>query len=255
MSGFKGYIHDFGGPSANMRQPQCDKSSRGVCLKRQCIGYKPCPNLRVDHSEYMAILRKLRVLPKVKKVFVRSGIRYDYLMMDRNYRSILKELSEHHISGQLKVAPEHCADTVLERMNKPSFEVYKKFAADYAATNRAIGKDQFLVPYLISSHPGCAPADAIALAEYLNSIHYMPLQVQDFYPTPSSRATTEYYTEMDVDTLQPIYVAKTPEEKAKQRALLQYRLPQNAALIRQVLTENGRKDLIGNDKKCLVRKK
>ncbi len=230
---FKGYINDLSGPSANFREPACEKQiEHGVCKDRYCIGYTPCKNLKVDHTGFLKLLEKARNVPGVKKVFIRSGIRYDYIVYDKN-SNVLETLCRHHISGQLKVAPEHMSDRVLKAMNKPSFSVYKTFADKYKAINTAIGKKQFIVPYLISSHPESRVEDAVKLTEYLKSIHYMPEQVQDFYPTPSTRATCMYYTGIDPDTLQEVYVPKSPKEKAMQRALLQYRLPKNAELIKQ----------------------
>ncbi len=230
---FKGYIHDLSGPSANFREPACDKQCKsGVCKDRYCIGNKPCPNLKVDHTNFLNLLRKVRKIEGVKKVFIRSGIRYDYVVYDKD-SPILTELCKHHISGQLKVAPEHISDDVLKIMNKPSFKVYKEFSDKYAEINKKEGKKQFLVPYLISSHPGCTLKDAVKLTEYLKSIGYMPEQVQDFYPTPSTRATCIYYTGIDPDTLKEVFVPKTPLEKKMQRALLQYRLPKNRELVKQ----------------------
>ncbi len=231
---FKGYIHDLSGPSANFREPACDKQCKvGVCKDRYCIGNKKCPNLKVDHTGFIELLRKARKIPGVKKVFIRSGIRYDYLTYDKNADKILFELCQHHISGQLKVAPEHVSDNVLKVMNKPSFKVYKEFANKYKEVNKKAGKNQFLVPYLISSHPGSTINDAVTLTEYLKSIGYMPEQVQDFYPTPSTRATCIYYTGYDPDTMEKVYVPKSPNEKRMQRALLQYRLPKNRELVKQ----------------------
>ncbi len=230
---FKGYINDLSGPSANFREPACEKQiEHGVCKDRYCIGYTPCKNLKVDHTGFLKLLEKARSVPGVKKVFIRSGIRYDYIVYDKN-SNVLETLCRHHISGQLKVAPEHMSDRVLKAMNKPSFSVYKTFADKYKAINTAIGKKQFIVPYLISSHPESRVEDAVKLTEYLKSIHYMPEQVQDFYPTPSTRATCMYYTGIDPDTLQEVYVPKSPKEKAMQRALLQYRLPKNAELVKE----------------------
>lgn len=224
---FKGYIHDLSGPSANFREPACENQKKcGVCKDRYCIGNTPCKNLKVDHSGFINLLRKVRKVKGVKKVFIRSGLRYDYLLYDKD-KTILSELVEHHISGQLKVAPEHISDKVLKIMNKPSFRVYKDFADMYQKANQKLNKKQFLVPYLISSHPGCNIEEAVKLTEYLKSINYMPEQVQDFYPTPSTRSTCIYYTGIDPDTMQEVYVPKKPEEKRMQRALLQYRLPQN----------------------------
>ncbi len=250
---FKGYIHDVGGPTANFRHPSCQKQLQaGVCKHRQCLCPKPCPNLEVDHSDYLALLRKLRKLPNVKKVFVRSGIRFDYLMLDKD-DTFFRELVEHHISGQLKVAPEHICDTVLSRMGKPRNAVYEAFTEKYHRLNQKIGKNQFLVPYLMSSHPGSTLKEAVALAEYLRDIGYMPEQVQDFYPTPSTMSTVMYYTGVDPETLKPVYVCKNPHEKAMQRALIQYRNPKNYNLVREALKLAGREDLIGFDKKCLIR--
>ena len=252
QANFKGYIHDIGGPSANFFEPSCENQLKcGICKNRQCIGAKPCPNLKVSHKNYLEVLRKAREIKGVKKVFVRSGVRFDYVMMDKD-NSFFKELCEHHISGQLKIAPEHICDSVLDFMNKPSSQVYKDFAKKYADYNAKIGKKQYLVPYFISSHPGCTLNNAIELAEYLRDLNYTPLQVQDFYPTPSTRATTAYYTGIDPRTLKPIYVAKSAEDKAMQRALLQFKLPKNYALVLKALTKANRKDLIGPGKKCLI---
>lgn len=250
---FKGYIHDVGGPTANFRQPSCQKQLRdGVCKHRQCLCPKPCPNLEVDHSDYLSLLRKLRALPGVKKVFVRSGIRFDYLMLDKE-DTFFKELVEHHISGQLKVAPEHICDVVLSKMGKPENAVYKAFTQKYQKLNQKLGKNQFLVPYLMSSHPGSTLKEAVALAEYLRDIGSVPEQVQDFYPTPSTMSTVMYYTEVDPMTMKPVYVCKNPHEKAMQRALIHYRNPKNYDLVREALKLAGREDLIGFDKKCLIK--
>lgn len=250
---FKGYIHDVGGPTANFRQPSCQKQlSLGVCKHRQCLCPQPCPNLEVDHSDYISLLRKLRSLPNVKKVFVRSGIRFDYLMLDKD-DTFFRELVEHHISGQLKVAPEHICDAVLSKMGKPSNSVYEAFIAKYKKLNTRIGKNQFLVPYLMSSHPGSTLKEAVSLAEYLRDIGYMPEQVQDFYPTPSTLSTVMYYTGIDPTNMKPVYVCKNPHEKAMQRALIQYRNPKNYDLVLEALKSAGREDLIGFDKKCLIR--
>lgn len=236
---FKGYVSDLGGPSANLHYPACDKQKRaGACVDRECIGYQPCPNLKVDHSGYLNVLRKARAVPGVKKVFIRSGLRFDYMMYDKD-KTFLRELIRHHVSGQLKVAPEHVCDGVLKAMNKPPHKLYEEFCAEYATTNAAEGKKQYLVPYLISSHPGCTLADAVELMRYLMKIHYCPEQVQDFYPTPGTLATTMYYTELDPKTMQPVYVAKSPHEKAMQRALMQYRNPKNRALIDEALRLTG----------------
>ena len=250
---FKGYIHDVGGPTANFRKPSCQKQLEiGVCKNRQCLCPKPCPNLEVDHSDYLSLLRKLRALPNVKKVFVRSGIRFDYLTLDRD-DTFFKELVEHHISGQLKVAPEHICDAVLSKMGKPENAVYEAFTEKYHRLNQKLGKNQFLVPYLMSSHPGSTLKEAVALAEYLRDIGYMPEQVQDFYPTPSTMSTDMYYAEVDPVTMKPVYVCKNPHEKAMQRALIQYRNPKNYELVREALKLAKREDLIGYDKKCLIK--
>lgn len=250
---FKGYIHDVGGPTANFRAPSCDKQlTKGVCPRKQCLFPTPCKNLKVDHKDYLKLLRKLRELPNVKKVFIRSGIRFDYLIYDED-RTFLRELCEHHVSGQLKVAPEHISNEVLEKMGKPPVEVYKRFTKAYKDMNQTIGKKQYLVPYLMSSHPGSTLKEAVELAEFLRDLGYMPEQVQDFYPTPSTISTCMYYTGLDPKTLQPVYVAANPHEKAMQRALIQYRNPKNYELVVEALTKAGRTNLIGFDKKCLVR--
>ena len=250
---FKGYIHDVGGPTANFRAPACDKQmTKGACPHKQCLFPKPCQNLKVDHSDYLKLLRKLRELPNVKKVFIRSGIRFDYLIYD-NDRTFLRELCEHHVSGQLKVAPEHISDAVLEKMGKPGVDVYNRFVKAYKDMNEKIGKKQYLVPYLMSSHPGSTLKEAVELAEFLRDLGYMPEQVQDFYPTPSTISTCMYYTGVDPRNMQPIYVAVNPHEKAMQRALIQYRNPKNYDLVVEALTKAGRTDLIGFDKHCLVR--
>ena len=250
---FKGYIHDVGGPTANFRQPSCEKQmSVGVCKNRQCLFPKPCPNMKADHSDYLELLRKLRSLPKVKKVFIRSGIRFDYLMADKD-DEFFYELVEHHISGQLKVAPEHISDAVLSKMGKPENAVYERFVKKYYDINAKLGKKQFLVPYLMSSHPGSTLKEAIELAEYLRDLGYMPEQVQDFYPTPSTISTVMYYTGVDPRDKKPVYVCKNPHEKAMQRALIQYRNPKNYDLVKEALLKAGREDLIGFDKKCLIR--
>ncbi len=250
---FKGYIHDVGGPTANFRHPSCEKQlTKGVCKNKQCLFPEPCKNLRVDHQDYLKLLRKLRALPGVKKVFIRSGIRFDYVNADPD-PIFLRELCEYHVSGQLKVAPEHVADPVLKRMGKPGNRVYKKFVQDYKAMNEKLGKKQYLVPYLMSSHPGSTMKEAIALAEYLRDLGYMPEQVQDFYPTPSTLSTCMYYTGLDPRTMEPVYVPKNPHEKAMQRALIQYRNPKNYELVREALETAHRTDLIGFDKKCLIR--
>ena len=249
---FKGYIHDVGGPTANFRQPACKKQlTQGVCRDRQCIGYRPCGNLEVSHSDYTALLKKLRSLPGVKKVFVRSGVRYDYVMYDRD-DAFLRELVAHHVSGQLKVAPEHVSERVLRCMNKPSHELYERFEQRYMALCRQKGREQYLVPYLMSSHPGAELSDAIELACFLKKKGIRPQQVQDFYPTPGTLSTCMYHTGLDPRSMQRVYVARTPEEKAMQRALMQYYLPKNFAVIRKALRRAGREDLIGAGRDCLV---
>ncbi len=250
---FKGYIHDVGGPTANFRHPSCEKQmTQGVCKNRQCLFPKPCPNMKADHSDYLALLRKLRALPGVKKVFIRSGIRFDYLLADKD-DTFFKELVEHHVSGQLKVAPEHISDAVLSKMGKPEKAVYEQFVRKYGKINEKLGKKQFLVPYLMSSHPGSTLKEAIELAEYLRDLGYMPEQVQDFYPTPSTVSTVMYYTGIDPRNGQEVYVCRNPHEKAMQRALIQYRNPNNYELVYEALVKAGREDLIGFDKKCLIR--
>ncbi|MGN1159055.1 MAG: YgiQ family radical SAM protein [Lachnospiraceae bacterium] len=250
---FKGYIHDVGGPTANFRAPSCEKQlTMGVCKNRQCLFPKPCPNMKADHSDYLALLRKLRSLPGVKKVFIRSGIRFDYLLADPD-DTFFRELVEYHVSGQLKVAPEHISDAVLKRMGKPENAVYEQFRKKYVKINEKLGKQQFLVPYLMSSHPGSTLKEAVELAEYLRDLGYMPEQVQDFYPTPSTLSTVMYYTELDPRDMKPVFVCKNPHEKAMQRALIQYRNPKNYELVKEALIKAGREDLIGFDKKCLIR--
>ena len=250
---FKGYIHDVGGPTANFRFPACEKQlTKGACPSKQCLFPEPCKNLKADHSDYVALLRKLRAIPKVKKVFIRSGIRFDYLLADTS-RKFLKELCEYHVSGQLKVAPEHVSDAVLNRMGKPKNAVYRRFVKEYKEMNERLGKDQYLVPYLMSSHPGSTMKEAVELAEYLRDLGYMPEQVQDFYPTPSTISTCMYYTGYDCRTMEKVYVPVNPHEKAMQRALIQYRDPKNYDLVTEALRIAGRTDLIGYDKKCLVR--
>ncbi|MBQ5340697.1 MAG: YgiQ family radical SAM protein [Oscillospiraceae bacterium] len=250
---FKGYIHDVGGPTANFRHPSCQKQLKyGVCKNRQCLGQSPCPNLEADHTDYIELLRKLRQVKGVKKVFVRSGIRYDYILQDPNGDAFIEELVKHHVSGQLKVAPEHVSDHVLSMMGKPGHDVFLKVRKKYFDANRKAGKDQYLVPYFISSHPGCTLNDAIELAEYLRDIRSTPEQVQDFYPTPGTLSTCMYYTGLDPRTMEPVYVAKDPREKELQRCLMQYRIPENAARVREALRKAGRTDLIGTGPKCLV---
>lgn len=252
---FKGYIHDVGGPTANFRAPACKKQlTKGACPNKQCLFPRPCKNLDVDHKDYLKLLRSLRELPKVKKVFVRSGIRFDYVMADKD-KTFLHELCEHHVSGQLKVAPEHISNEVLEKMGKPPVEVYNSFVNAFKQENQKLKKEQYLVPYLMSSHPGSTLKEAVELAEYLRSFGYMPEQVQDFYPTPGTISTCMYYTELDPRTMQPVYVAKNPHEKAMQRALIQYRNPKNYFLVYEALEKAGREDLIGFEKRCLIRPK
>ena len=250
---FKGYIHDVGGPTANFRVPACDKQLvRGPCAHKRCLSPQPCKKLRVTHDDYLQLLRKLRGLPGVKKVFVRSGIRFDYALLDSD-RTFIRELVAHHVSGQLRVAPEHISDAVLQVMGKPSRAVYDKFVDEFYAACRAAGKEQYLVPYLMSSHPGSTLAEAVELAEYCRDLGFNPEQVQDFYPTPSTLSTCMYYTGVDPRTMKPVYVPKSPHEKALQRALIQYRNPKNGDLVREALRRAGRTDLIGYDKRCLVR--
>ena len=250
---FKGYIHDVGGPTANFRAPACQKQlTKGACPNKQCLFPTPCKNLEVDHKDYIELLHKLRELPKVKKVFIRSGIRFDYLMADKD-KTFLRELCEHHVSGQLKVAPEHISNAVLSLLGKPSVEVYNKFVQAYKDMNKRIGKEQYLVPYLMSSHPGSTLKEAIELAEYLRDLGYMPEQVQDFYPTPSTISTCMYYTGLDPRTMKEVYVTTNPHEKAMQRALIQYRNPKNYDLVYEALTKAGRQDLIGFEKHCLIK--
>lgn len=249
---FKGYIHDVGGPTANFTQVACEKQKKsGVCKEKQCMFPKPCKNLIVDHTEYLHTLRELRNLPNVKKVFVRSGIRYDYLMEDKN-QEFFKELCEHHVSGQLKVAPEHISKSVLSKMGKPGRDVYDKFVHRFYQINKGLNKEQYLVPYLMSSHPGSDLNAAIELAEYIRDMGYNPEQVQDFYPTPGSLSTTMFYTGIDPRTMEKVYVPKDPKEKAMQRALIQYRNPKNYSLVYQALVKADRTDLIGHGKKCLI---
>ena len=250
---FKGYINDVGGPSANFRHPSCAKQLKyGMCAQKRCLAPTPCPNIDADHSDYLALLRKLRNIPGVKKVFVRSGIRYDYMLEDKN-QAFFAELVKYHISGQLKVAPEHCIDSVLDYMGKPHIGVYEKFMDQYRRLNDKYSKEQYIVPYLMSSHPGSTLQDAVALAEYLNSKGRQPEQVQDFYPTPGTISTCMYYTGLDPITMKPVYVAKSYHEKAMQRALLQWKRPDKRKLVIEALKEAGREDLIGYGPKCLVR--
>lgn len=249
---FKGYIHDVGGPTANFRHTACERQKKfGVCTNRQCLFPEPCSNLKADHSDYLALLEKLRKLPGVKKVFVRSGIRFDYVMADAD-DAFLRELCRHYISGQLRVAPEHISDAVLDKMGKPHNQVYQSFLKRYQRINEKYGKKQFVVPYLMSSHPGSGLKEAVELAEYLRDLGYMPEQVQDFYPTPSTISTCMYYTGLDPRTMEKVYVPSNPHEKAMQRALIQYRNPANYDLVKEALFKAGRQDLIGFGKECLI---
>ncbi|MEG0321842.1 MAG: YgiQ family radical SAM protein, partial [Oscillospiraceae bacterium] len=251
--GFKGYIHDVGGPTANLRRPSCQKQLKaGLCKNRACLAPTPCPNLDADHSDYLKLLRELREIPKVKKIFIRSGIRFDYMLQDKD-KTFFKELVEHHVSGQLKVAPEHCVDSVLDYMGKPHIDVYEKFAQQYEKYNEKCGKEQYLVPYLMSSHPGCTINDAVNLAEWLKKSGRQPEQVQDFYPTPGTLSTCMYYTGIDPRTMREVFVPKTPEEKAMQRALMQWKRPEKRALVLSALHAAHREDLIGYEPTCLVR--
>lgn len=250
---FKGYIHDVGGPTANFRAPACDKQlTKGACTDRQCLFPTPCPNLVADHSDYIELLRKLRKIPGVKKVFIRSGIRFDYVMADKK-DIFIKELCKYHVSGQLRVAPEHISDRVLNLMGKPKEKVYRDFKKRFKAVNEELGMNQYMVPYLISSHPGSELKDAIALAESIRDMGYMPEQVQDFYPTPSTISTCMFYTGVDPRNMKKVYVATDPHMKAMQRALIQYRKPENYELVKEALLREGREDLIGFDQKtCLI---
>jgi uncharacterized radical SAM protein YgiQ len=250
---FKGYIHDVGGPTANFRLPACQhQAERGTCKSRQCLYPKPCENLATDHTDYLNLLRSLRKLPGVKKVFIRSGIRYDYMLAGNN-DEFMHELCEHHVSGQLKVAPEHVSAKVTRLMGKAGKEVYLKFAAAFRKVNQELGKEQYLVPYLMSSHPGAGLKEAVELAEFLKEMNYHPEQVQDFIPTPGSLSTCMYYTGLHPLTGEKVYVAKDPHEKKLQRALLQFRDPKNYSLVHEALTKAGREDLIGFGPKCLIR--
>ena len=250
---FKGYVADVGGPSANFRHTSCAMQKKhGLCRNKNCLAPTPCKNLDADHSDYTKLLQELRAIPGVKKVFVRSGVRYDYMLQDKN-DDFFRELVKYHISGQLKVAPEHCVASVLDYMGKPHFDVFEKFWAKYQKLNERQGKEQYLVPYLMSSHPGCTLNDAVALAEFLHSTGHQPEQVQDFYPTPGTLSTCMYYTGIDPRTMQPVYVAKDPHDKALQRALLQWRKPELRRLVIEALHKAHREDLIGYDKHCLIR--
>lgn len=253
LDDFKGYIHDVGGPTANFRDAACKKQiTKGACKNKQCLHPEPCKNLKVDHTDFLELLRKVRSLPKVKKVFVRSGIRYDYVMADKNDK-FFKELVEHHVSGQLKVAPEHIAEEVLDHMQKPAGNTYDKFRDKFFRLSEKVGKKQYIIPYLMSSHPGSTLNSAIELAEYLRDTKYQPEQVQDFYPTPGTLSTTMFYTGIDPLTMKPVYVPKSKHEKAMQRALLQYRAPRNYELVHAALVEAGREDLIGFGPRCLIK--
>lgn len=249
---FKGYIHDVGGATANFRGPSCDKQRKhGMCKNRKCLAPTPCPNLKVDHTEYREMLEELRHLPGVKRVFVRSGLRFDYINADPDER-FFTQLVKHHISGQLKVAPEHCSAAVLDKMGKPHISAYEKFSKTFYSTTKKVGKEQYLVPYLMSSHPGSTLRDAVELAVFLKRNNIRPEQVQDFYPTPGTASTCMFYTGLDPFTMEPVYVPRTPEEKAMQRALLQYYRPENRSVIIKALIKAGRADLVGTGKNCLV---
>ena len=249
---FKGYIHDVGGPTANFRQPACSKQmEHGACKNKQCLFPEPCKNMKIDHKDYINLLRELRKIPKVKKVFVRSGIRFDYAIADKDH-TFIRELCKYHVSGQLRVAPEHVSDNVLKLMGKPGNNVYEKFVKECEHINEELGLKQYLVPYLMSSHPGSTLKDAIKLAEYVRDIGYMPEQVQDFYPTPSTISTCMYYTGVDPRTMESVYVARNPHEKAMQRALIQYKEPSNYELVKEALIKEKRQDLIGFGSRCLI---
>ncbi len=252
---FKGYIHDVGGPTANFRFPSCSRQEKDApCPHKQCLFPAPCKNLKAEHSDYIELLSKLRNLPGVKKVFVRSGIRFDYVLADKKDGTrFMNELCKYHVSGQLKVAPEHVAPGALEAMGKPEHKIYEKFREKFYEINEKLGKEQYLVPYLMSSHPGCTLKDAIQLAEYLRDINHMPEQVQDFYPTPGTMSTCMFYTGLDPRTMKSIYVPKSPLEKAMQRALMQYKKPENYELVKKALIAAGRQDLIGFAPQCLIK--
>lgn len=250
---FKGYIHDVGGPTANFLSLPCEKAkTAGMCRNRRCLAPTPCKNLKVDHSRYIATLRALRAVPGVKKVFIRSGIRYDYVMADKS-GEFIRELARHHVSGELKVAPEHCAPEVLRLMGKPNLDVYERFVQKFEAASRKAGKKQYVLPYFIASHPGSTIACAIELAVYLKRSGFVPDQAQDFYPTPGSLSTCMYYTGLDPLTMEPVYVPKSREERAMQRALLQFNKPENYPLVKKALLRAGRRDLIGKGRDCLIR--
>ena len=243
----------MGGPTADFRHPSCEKQmKKGVCTNRQCLFPKPCKNLKADHEDYLELLRKLRSLPGIKKVFIRSGIRFDYVEADPD-RHFLEELAKYHVSGQLRVAPEHVSDTVLHYMGKPEHAVYEQFRKDFEQANQKAGLKQYAVPYFMSSHPGCTLKDGVKLAEYVRDMGFMPEQVQDFYPTPSTMSTCMYYTGIDPRTGKSVYVPKDPHEKAMQRALIQYKNPANRELVKEALKKAGRGDLIGPDRKCLIK--
>ena len=250
---FKGYIFDVGGPTAEFRGPSCEKQlTKGTCVGRKCLWPEPCKNLKVDHSDYVKLLREVRSLPGVKKVFIRSGFRFDYLMADPN-KEFLREICQYHVSGQMRVAPEHVSDGVLKEMGKPKVEVYNSFVKEFEKINRELGLKQYIVPYLMSSHPGSTLKDAIRLAEYIRDMGYIPEQVQDFYPTPGTVSTTMYYTGLNPLTMEKVYVPRNPHEKAMQRALIQYRNPENYDLVKEALLKEHREDLIGFDPNCLIR--
>ena len=253
LPGFKGYIHDIGGPSANFRFPSCKgQEDRGLCKNKKCLAPTPCKNLVADQSEYLDILRTVRELPKIKKVFIRSGIRFDYMLEDKN-EEFFKELVKYHVSGQLKVAPEHCSASVLDKMGKPHIETYIKFAKRYFELSKSAGKEQYIVPYLMSSHPGCTLDDAIDLALFIKKQKLHPEQVQDFYPTPGTISTAMFYTELDPYTLEKVFIAKNPKDKAMQRALIRYFDPKNQAVVEEALIKARRTDLIGNSPDCLIK--
>ena len=253
MPDFKGYIHDVGGPTANFRMPSCvGQEERGLCKGKKCLAPTPCKNLVADHSEYLEILREMRSLPSVKKVFIRSGLRFDYILQDKN-DEFFKELVKHHISGQLKLAPEHCSAVVLDKMGKPHIESYVKFAKKYFSYTKSIGKEQYIVPYLMSSHPGSTLDDAIELALFIKQQKLHPEQVQDFYPTPGTISTAMFYTELDPYTLEKVYVAKTSKDKSMQRALMRYFAPESRDLVLEALKKAKRFDLIGNSENCLIK--
>ncbi len=251
---FKGYINDVGGPTANFRKPACPKQlDKGACRGKRCLAPKPCRSLQVNNRDYLDVLRELRALPGVKKVFVRSGLRFDYVLLDKHADEFIRELAQHHVSGQLRLAPEHVSDEVLQVMGKPSNDTYQEFVRRFDAANRKLGLKQFVVPYLMSSHPGSTLEAAVELAEFCRDMGFNPEQVQDFYPTPSTVATCIYFTGVDPRTMKEVYCPRTPHEKAMQRALIQYRNPKNRSLVMEALRQAGREDLIGYGKECLVR--